>query len=151
MKIEEQKSKVCPKCKVEKLFNQYYRDITTKLGISVYCMPCQRKQASDYEKTEKGKATVRRKNANMVAKYPIKSQARRILHSKVKSGVIIKPTQCSLCNNYFQKRWIQAHHEDYNRPLDVLWLCDICHKKKHNKIIDKQLILRAEAEQSIKQ
>ena len=26
---------------------------------------------------------------------------------------------------------IHAHHTDYSRPLDVLWLCDTCHITQH--------------------
>jgi hypothetical protein len=28
-----------------------------------------------------------------------------------------------------------AHHEDYDRPLDVMWLCQPCHKQRHKELL----------------
>jgi hypothetical protein len=30
-----------------------------------------------------------------------------------------------------------AHHDDYDKPLDVMWLCQPCHKQRHKEL--KQL------------
>ena len=27
-----------------------------------------------------------------------------------------------------------AHHEDYDKPLEVVWLCQPCHKQRHKEI-----------------
>jgi hypothetical protein len=29
---------------------------------------------------------------------------------------------------------VQAHHEDYSRPLDVVWLCPTHHKARHREM-----------------
>ncbi|MBW1931449.1 MAG: hypothetical protein JRI56_00180 [Deltaproteobacteria bacterium] len=29
----------------------------------------------------------------------------------------------------------QAHHEDYNKPLEVDWLCRSCHRQRHKQFI----------------
>jgi len=50
------------------------------------------------------------------------------------SGEIEKPPYCELCGAFDVK--IHAHHEDYSKPLDVLWLCHDCHMGLH---ADKRL------------
>lgn len=43
-----------------------------------------------------------------------------------RSGKIV-PRPCELCG----EKKAQAHHDDYNKPLDVRWLCDKCHRLWH--------------------
>jgi hypothetical protein len=31
-----------------------------------------------------------------------------------------------------------AHHEDYDKPLEVVWLCQPCHKQRHKEILNGQ-------------
>jgi len=30
---------------------------------------------------------------------------------------------------------VQAHHEDYSKPLDVIWFCQKCHHEEHKNAI----------------
>lgn len=30
-----------------------------------------------------------------------------------------------------KRRVVLAHHEDYSRPLEVNWLCNVCHRQRH--------------------
>jgi hypothetical protein len=55
------------------------------------------------------------------------------LQYAVKIGKIKKPTTCSVCNKVSSK--INGHHENYNKPFEVIWLCNGCHQKLHNKRI----------------
>jgi len=50
--------------------------------------------------------------------------ARQALNRAVRSGRITKPTNCSRCG---EDRKITGHHPDYNKPLEVEWLCYECH------------------------
>jgi len=56
-----------------------------------------------------------------------KTKARAILNAAVKSGKIVKPTNCSKCGKL---RKLSAHHDDYSKPLEVRWLCYECHGNK---------------------
>ena len=65
---------------------------------------------------------------------PKKYIARDRLNKAVKQGVIAK-LACEHCGNFLS----QAHHPDYNKPLEVWWLC-----RKHHRLANKgELVLYA--------
>jgi hypothetical protein len=43
-------------------------------------------------------------------------------------GKLQRPDHCSKC---FKECVPEAHHEDYNKPLEVTWLCADCHREEH--------------------
>lgn len=45
-----------------------------------------------------------------------------------KAGVIVRPDKCECCRG---NKELFRHHEDYNFPLDVSWLCFKCHTLRH--------------------
>lgn len=62
------------------------------------------------------------------ANHPDAVKAGRLLNASLKEGRLVKPIGCSRCGEI---RRLSAHHEDYTKPLEVLWLCSSCHKLKH--------------------
>lgn len=42
---------------------------------------------------------------------------------------------CEICGNKYK---VCAHHEDYRKPFEIIWLCHICHRKRH-KVIDEMI------------
>jgi len=62
-----------------------------------------------------------------------KIRARKILQAAVRVGYMIRPDKCENC---LKKCKPDGHHDDYNKPLEVTWLCKICHAHKHNKLMD---------------
>lgn len=61
---------------------------------------------------------------------PDKTRAVSALNQKIASGKIIRPAQCSKCGSESKP---EAHHEDYSKPFEVIWLCKGCHGKTRIK------------------
>ena len=60
---------------------------------------------------------------------PLKTKARSMVNKRVQTGTIVKPEVCEECESGGTR--LEGHHEDYSKPLDVEWLCTICHGKRH--------------------
>ena len=64
-----------------------------------------------------------------------KGVANDLVERALEKGIITRPDVCDECGNGGEFRdgrtVIQSHHSDYNKPLDVEWLCQKCHHEKH--------------------
>lgn len=56
-----------------------------------------------------------------------KHKARVAVHNALRDGRLTKPEQCT-CGSTEN---IEAHHEDYSKPLEVTWECSKCHGRRH--------------------
>jgi Bacillus phage endonuclease len=59
-----------------------------------------------------------------------KHAARARVHDALKRGKLVRPDHCILCG---KKCKPHAHHDDYAKPLEVIWLCSPCHKQADYK------------------
>ena len=78
-----------------------------------------------------------------------KRRARSAVAYALKSGKLTKPDHCSICG--CKSDVIQAHHESYDKPLEVMWLCFKCHRSLHgdNRALnDEQIKMIRESEKS---
>jgi len=67
--------------------------------------------------------------------YEKKLRCWHIVEQALLAGDIIRPDKCECCGKKAAGRGgaaLQAHHDDYDRPLDVKWLCKRCHMKIHH-------------------
>ncbi len=48
-----------------------------------------------------------------------------------RAGLLVRPAACEMCGHRAARRRPAGHHEDYARPLDVVWLCTPCHSQVH--------------------
>lgn len=74
-----------------------------------------------------GKSRVRARLRDYREKNPERVRAWDALNNAVASGRLEKPERCA-CGRDAR---VQGHHDDYSRPLDVIWLCGVCHKARH--------------------
>jgi len=72
--------------------------------------------------------------------------AHNLVEQAVEDGVLIRKKKCESCGKGGTftdgRSKIQAHHDDYNKPLEVRWLCQKCHHKwhKNNTAIRKEVL-----------
>lgn len=67
-----------------------------------------------------------------------KRQARAAMQTATDKGIIKRGDTCEQCGG---GGVIEGHHDDYNKPLTVRWLCKKCHFAWHK--INKAIPLRA--------
>ena len=57
-------------------------------------------------------------------KFPEKSHARLLVRHAIRSGKLIPPEECEICQSPTN---VQGHHPDYTRPFLLIYLCKKCH------------------------
>lgn len=62
-------------------------------------------------------------------RYPMRVEARNTLIRAIKSGEI-RRGNCEVCG----EQMAQGHHDDYNQPLNVRWLCRKHHRELHESL-----------------
>lgn len=65
------------------------------------------------------------RNERYAAAHPERQAARLAVAREVRSGRMLR-RPCAICGAK-----AQAHHDDYSKPLDVMWLCPTHHGERH--------------------
>lgn len=149
--------KHCPKCSTTKPVSSFHNNRSRYDGLGGHCKDCHnsliasrmtnseiraQKQATDRAlqrrlRREDPEWLERRRKADRQAQRPrrkpdpVKDRARSTLRRAVRSGKVQRPDTCSDCGT--SEHRIEAHHHDYTKPLDVEWLCSLCHGQRHWK------------------
>ena len=58
-----------------------------------------------------------------------KVNARGMTFYAIKNKTLIRSDICNDCGKHVPKT--VAHHDNYTKPLDIIWLCKNCHSKRH--------------------
>jgi len=128
----------CNKCQQEKPLEEFGRNRTKPLGYGYTCKACireyWRKRDKRPERIEKSKRWLHSENGKRhYREYQRQYKERVRAHQMIKRLIIkgiIKKEPCILCGENNSS----AHHPDYTKPLEVVWLCQKHHSEKHRRI-----------------
>jgi len=103
------------------------------------CSSCRSKSAAEYSKAHrewKRQANSRylkshpdgvaRRSKKYRQANPEKYKAHTAVHSALRNGTLVRGV-CEVCGETV----VEAHHDDYSKPLDVRWLCHKHHCQHH--------------------
>ena len=122
----------CKVCAVTDKNGEFYASINT------YCkehwrekVKANRKANADYYNAY-DRARGNRQPPEYQAQYrtanPQKYTAVTAVGNTIRDGKMTKDVLCQFCGTYGP---LHGHHRNYDKPLDVQWLCVPCHKQWH--------------------
>ena len=136
--------KTCFKCGAVKDIEDFYKHPQMGDGHFGKCKECTKKDARErnilkndyvraYDKArfwQPSRVALRKiLSAREKNERPERYRARYALSNAVRDGRIVKSRVCEICGATDIKT--HGHHYDYSRPLDVIWLCVVCHQQIH--------------------
>lgn len=136
--------KECFKCKSIKPLTEFYKHSKMADGHLNKCKECTKNDVYKHrnENIEKVRAYDRARgkiperikaNTEVNRAWRAEDKRRQLAHNAVakaiRNGILVR-LPCIRCGETKSL----AHHEDYDKPLDVMWLCQPCHKQRHKEL-----------------
>lgn len=135
-------SKICHSCRAERPIGDFYTHKMMRDGTLNHCKDCVRARVKAEAKSPRGrlrdklrqqkperKAWVRQFSRKQNQKFAQKRKARAKFWGEFRKGTIEK-LPCRDCGT---TSLVEAHHPDYTKPYEVVWLCSLHHKAEHRK------------------
>lgn len=116
-------TRVCLACDLEKPLTEFVKCPNAVGGRTNRCMTCKNKQCSEYRSRPevKKRDCLRQRNLDWDKRH-----AAKLVQGAIRTGSLVRKP-CEVCS----RQRSQAHHDDYNLPLAVRWLCSMCHRTWH--------------------
>ncbi len=139
--------KRCFKCGNTKTLDEFYAHPQMKDGHLNKCKECTKQDVvSNYADKREQYHTYERERNQMLfrrlalreghrrhnLRNPDKYRARSAVGRALRDGVLTRQA-CAFCGSTEN---VQAHHDDYSKPLDVVWSCFKCHREHlHGQVV----------------
>jgi len=114
--------KQCRRCLKVKVLNSFYDHPETADGKFAKCKDCVLVERRKTTKPDDKKAW----NERWILKNVIQPEACAIVGRAIRNGKL-KKQPCEVCGEIK----VEAHHDDYSKPLNVRWLCKYHHTQHH--------------------
>lgn len=140
-------AKACIKCGEHKALELFYKHPMMADGHLNKCIECAK---SDVRSSRAARAEYYRAYDRLRAREPLRVAARKrraaekpqarpesdpqkraarvALGNAVRDGRLLRSPECEVCAVSCDTH---GHHEDYSKPLDVIWVCTACHALIH--------------------
>jgi hypothetical protein len=137
--------KPCIRCGESKPISEFYVHKMMADGHLNKCKSCCRSDATanrvrhldryrqyDRERfsTLRRRMSVEKQRISYRTKYPEKRAAHVATGNAIRSGKLVKGP-CEVCGSLV----VDAHHDDYSKPLEVRWLCRVHHLIHHGRFV----------------
>lgn len=131
--------KTCFKCGSVKPIREFYKHSKMADGRVNKCKECSKRDVREnrskkilyyreYDRRRGNRQTAAYVYAYRAA-HPKKYAAHIAARNAVRAGILV-PLCCESCG---ADESIHAHHDDYEKQLNVRWLCAACHKAWHKE------------------
>lgn len=132
-------SKHCIKCRKEKSLTDFYKHACMTDGRLNKCIECCKNYAalrrirSDelriYERARYREGKKKANSAEWRKRNPEKYRAQNAVNNAIRDGKLVRQP-CRVCGSK-----AHAHHPDYDKPLEVDWLCPLHHAREHHDVL----------------
>lgn len=121
--------KRCVICKTLKPTSEFSKNRAKYDGLDGRCKPCNIKRCREYRLQNLKRERARGRMYRSI--HPQKSRIRDIkknIEDRARDHTTLGP-ECTFCGS---KQFLERHHPDYNKPLQVITTCRSCHQRLHN-------------------
>jgi len=124
--------KICSGCYETKPTTDFYKSAINKDGLCGQCKACHQKKVNENRGNKKllSFKQVAPHQKFWLQENKLKQKAHRDVNYAIQKGKLVRQP-CERCGT---TKNVVAHHEDYSKPLDVVWLCQHHHRERHLEI-----------------